>query len=115
MRRSEEAVLEFFAGKTKMDLYLGAIERRILLAPVSTPRDIAGDRQLAARDYFRTVRHETLGRDLRLPGRFARFSAVATGDLGAAPRLGEHNLDVYRDLLGVKLERLRYLYSTGVI
>lgn len=115
MRRSEQAVHEFFAGKTKMELYLGAIERRILLAPVSTPRDIADDRQLAARNYFRTVRHETVDRDLRLPGRFARFSAVPTGELAPAPRLGEHNLDVYRDLLGFPLERLRYLYSTGVI
>ncbi len=115
MRESEQAVHEFFAGKTKMELYHGAIERRILLAPVSTPRDIAEDQQLAARHYFRTVRHESVGRDLPLPGRFARFSAVPTGDLSPAPRLGEHNLDVYRDLLGVEMPRLRYLYSTGVI
>ncbi len=115
VRQGEQAVQEFFSGKTKMELYLGAIERRILLAPVSTPRDIAEDRQLAARDYFRTVRHETVGKDLRLPGRFARFSAVSTGHLSPAPRLGEHNMDVYRDLLGVSMERMRYLYSTGVI
>jgi crotonobetainyl-CoA:carnitine CoA-transferase CaiB-like acyl-CoA transferase len=115
MRKSEQAVHDFFARKTKMELYLGAIERRILLAPVSTPKDIAEDRQLAARDYFRTVRHETVDRDLRLPGRFARFSAVQTGELNPAPRLGQHNVDVYRDLLGLPLERVRYLYSTGVI
>ena len=114
-RKSEEAVHQFFAGKTKMELYHGAIERRILLAPVSTPRDVAEDQQLAARNYFRTVRHESVERDLPLPGRFARFSAVRTGDLSPAPRLGEHNLDVYHDLLGVELSRLRYLYSTGVI
>ena len=103
VRQGEQAVQESFSGKTKMELYLGAIERRILLAPVSTPRDIAEDRQLAARDYFRTVRHETVGKDLRLPGRFARFSAVSTGHLSPAPRLGEHNMDVYRDLLGVSM------------
>ena len=112
---SEQAVYDFFAGKTKMELYHGAIERRILLAPVSTPADIAGDKQLAARDYFRTVRHDTVGRNLPMPGRFARFSGVPTGGLAPAPRLGEHNLDVYRDLLGVDLSRLRHLYSTGVI
>jgi crotonobetainyl-CoA:carnitine CoA-transferase CaiB-like acyl-CoA transferase len=115
VRRGEEAVQDFFSGKTKMELYLGAIERRILLAPVSTPRDIAEDRQLAARDYFRTVRHESVGKDLRMPGPFARFSAVSNRPLSPAPQLGQHNVDVYRDLLGVNMERMRYLYSTGVI
>ena len=50
-----------------------------------------------------------------MPGRFARFSRVRTGEVGPAPRLGEHNLEVYQGLLGVGLERLRFLYATGVI
>jgi crotonobetainyl-CoA:carnitine CoA-transferase CaiB-like acyl-CoA transferase len=115
VRKSEEAVGRFFTGKTKKELYHGALKRRILLAPVSTPKDIAEDEQLAARQYFRTVRHEGVGRDLALPGRFARFNSVRTGELGPAPRLGEHNLDVYRELLNIKLERIRHLYTTGVI
>ena len=48
-------------------------------------------------------------------GRIAQFSGVRTGEVGPAPSLGQHNLEVYHGLLGVGLERLRFLYTTGVI
>jgi crotonobetainyl-CoA:carnitine CoA-transferase CaiB-like acyl-CoA transferase len=114
-RRVEEPVQAFLAKKTKKELYHGALERRILLAPVSTAKDIAEDEQLAAREFFRTVRHDGVGTEVPVLGRFARLSATCAGEVGPAPTLGQHNLDVYQGLLGVGLERLRFLYATGVI
>ena len=115
MRRSDAAIEAWLRTKTKAFLYDGAIKRRILLAPVSTVKDISEDEQLAARDYFRPF---------FIPGPrgsspcLAVLSSTATTPpaiVRPAPRLGEHNLEVYVHLLGYSLERVRHLYSTGVI
>jgi crotonobetainyl-CoA:carnitine CoA-transferase CaiB-like acyl-CoA transferase len=115
MRRSEEAVGEWLRTKTKSELYAGALERRILLAPVSTVKDVLEDEQLAARDYFRTMHHPATDRDVILPGSFVRYSAVPTGTLRPAPRLGEHNVEVFGDLLGYSTEKLQHMYSAEII
>jgi benzylsuccinate CoA-transferase BbsE subunit len=115
MHRSDAAIEAWLRTKTKSFLYEGAIKRRILLAPVSTVQDIFDDEQLAARDYFRTFFHPGAGRELTLPGPFVRYSEVPASTLGPAPRLGEHNLEVYVHLLGYSLEKVRHMYSTGVI
>jgi crotonobetainyl-CoA:carnitine CoA-transferase CaiB-like acyl-CoA transferase len=115
MRRSDTAIEAWLRTKTKSFLYEGAIERRILLAPVSTVKDIFEDPQLAARDYFRTFFHPGVGRDLTLPGGFVKYSDVPAVEWRPAPRLGEHNLPVYVQLLGYSLEKVRHLYSTGAI
>ncbi len=115
VHKAEEALGAFLATKTKGELYAGALSRRLLLAPVSTTRDIALDEQLAARNYFRTVPHPHLGRDLVLPGAFVKFSGSPAATLTPAPRLGQHNTDVYTGLLGYSRKRFQHLYATGVI
>ncbi len=115
VQNAQEALGAFLATKTKAELYEGALSRRLLLAPVSTARDIAEDEQLAARQYFRTVAHPHLGRDLVLPGAFVKFSGSPAATVTPAPRLGQHNVDIYAGLLGYSPKRLQHLYSTGVI
>jgi benzylsuccinate CoA-transferase BbsE subunit len=115
MRRSDAAIEAWLRTKTKAFLYEGAIKRRILLAPVSTVKDIYEDEQLAARDYFRPFFHPGTARELTLPGGFVKYSETPPAIVRPAPRLGEHNLEVYVHLLGYSLERVRHLYSTGAI
>ncbi len=115
MHRSDAAIEAWLRTKTKVELYEGAIKRRILLAPVSTVKDICEDEQLAARNYFRTVFHPAVGKDLTLPGGFVTYSETPTRSPRPAPRLGEHNVEVYVDLLGYSLDRVRLMYATGVI
>jgi crotonobetainyl-CoA:carnitine CoA-transferase CaiB-like acyl-CoA transferase len=45
----------------------------------------------------------------------ARFSDSLHAVRGAAPRRGEHNREVLRDLLGLDEERLDQLYEAGVL
>ena len=47
--------------------------------------------QLAARDYWQTVEHPELGRSVRYPGPFARFSATPIRYRRRPPTVGEHN------------------------
>ncbi len=105
--RIEEQVAAFLRTRTKADVYREGIRRRILVAPVATVADIAGDPQLAFRDYFRRVDDPALGRPLRFPGPFARLSATPLADPRRPPAPGEHNAAVYGERCGLDVERLR--------
>jgi benzylsuccinate CoA-transferase BbsE subunit len=111
----EDRVQRFFATMTKREIYAGALKRRILLAPVATAADIADDEQLKARNYFVRVEHDTVGRTLTLPGAFAKFSVTPVGPGRRAPRLGEHNGEVWGELLGIDGAHLGRLRAIGAI
>lgn len=111
----EERVRRFFAAMTKREIYAEGLKRRILLAPVATAADIAADEQLKTRDYFVPIEHDTLGRTLTLPGAFAKMSATPLGPAHRAPRLGEHNGEVWGELSGIDGARLGRLRAVGAI
>ena len=64
----------------------GAVERRLLIAPVTTTADVVASEQLAARDMWDVVD------GVRCPGPFARASAVPLRRLARPPQLGEHQV-----------------------
>ncbi len=90
--RVKATVARFTASKTKAELFQGALDRGILLAPVSTVRDVVESEQLGARGYFQEL--ERGGRSARYPGPFAKFGAAPIRYGRAAPRLGEHDAEV---------------------
>jgi crotonobetainyl-CoA:carnitine CoA-transferase CaiB-like acyl-CoA transferase len=112
---AESAVEEFLQTKTKTEIWKNVLQRRMLFAPVATVADIAADPQLKSRDYFADHQAPALGRSLRMPGPFAKLSKTPIGPAGVAPRLGEHNHDVYCGLLGLPDRRLGELQAAGVI
>ncbi len=111
----EDCVQRFFNTMTRREIYAGALERRLLLAPVSSVADIAADEQLKARGFFTPVEHDTLGRSLILPGPFAKLSETPIDPPRRAPRLGEHNREVLGELLGMGADRLKQLHAAGAI
>ena len=112
----EERIQKFFMTMTKAEIYRETLKRRILLAPVATSADIARDVQLQARDFFVKVDHtDTVGRTLTMPGPFAKLSETPITINRRAPRLGEHNEEIYRDLLGYSAEKLAELRAIGAI
>jgi crotonobetainyl-CoA:carnitine CoA-transferase CaiB-like acyl-CoA transferase len=94
------AVEALTRSKTKRELLAGAIERRLLMAPISDPADVASSEQLAARRFFEEVVHPETGRPAKMPGPFAKCSATPLGPLGPAPRLGQHTEEVLAELDG---------------
>ena len=110
----EAALAAFFATKTMAELFDAACERNLMLAPANTAREIVASRQLAAREFF--VEVDDAGRALTLtyPGPFAKTSLNGVGIRRPAPRLGEHNDEVYEALGYNAPSRLR-LAAEGVI
>jgi crotonobetainyl-CoA:carnitine CoA-transferase CaiB-like acyl-CoA transferase len=112
--RIEEAVEAFLRTRDKAEIYLEGVRRRILVAPVATVADVAGDAQLAARGYFRRVDDAPLGPS-HYPGPFARLSATPLEDPRRPPEPGEHNVEVYTGLCGYAGPDLDRLGGQGLI
>lgn len=99
MKHEFKSIFEgFIAGKTKLELAAEALERKIVMAPVSTVAELPDDPQLAYRGYFRQVHDRTLGRDLLFPGAPYRLSEPVWSIGRGAPRPGEDTEAVLRDL-----------------
>lgn len=104
----------FAKANTKKKLYDEGQARRVPLCPVSTPADIAHNRQLAYRSFFATVRHGPSGRDVVMPGAPFKLAQTPWRVARAAPALGEHNLEVY-SALGMAQQEMASLAASGII
>ena len=113
-RPFEEAFGAFFEKRTMRELYANAVERRFFLAPCNDAREIAEHVQLRSRDFFTTVEYDWLDVALEHPRGFAHASEDGIQVRRRAPRIGEHDGEVYGEL-GIEDERLASLRREGVV
>ena len=96
--RVKQIVARFTSSLTKQELLDLAVERNLLMAPVSTIEDLLRSDQLAAREYFRLHEPPDRGMPLRYPGPFARFGRSPIAYARPAPRIGEHGSELRDEL-----------------
>jgi crotonobetainyl-CoA:carnitine CoA-transferase CaiB-like acyl-CoA transferase len=113
--RLKLVVEAFTKTKTKAELFRAALERGLLIAPVTTIAEVVESPQLAARDYWQRLEHPELGQALRYPGAFAQFSATPITYRRRPPTVGEHNRELYIGELGFTAPQLAALQSRGVV
>lgn len=113
--RVEESILNFFMTKTKAELYENAIQRRILLAPCSDVEDIRSNPQLEARHYWVEMDHPELNDKLTYCGPPIKDSEEQWQIKRLAPRIAEHNMEIFKDELGLSLDHIMILKQAGVI
>jgi formyl-CoA transferase len=82
-------------------------------ARVATPEELIRDPQLLARGMIERHRHPTLG-EVVFHGNPLRFADTEARRLPLAPRLGEHNAEVYAEI-GVDAASLARLVERGVV
>jgi crotonobetainyl-CoA:carnitine CoA-transferase CaiB-like acyl-CoA transferase len=111
----DAVISDLLLGLRKDEIAGRADDSGWVIAPVATIADVAGDRQLAARDFYQRVRHPGLGRELELVGPFARLSGSPAPPARRAPMLGEHTAEVLRADLGLAAEDIAALDSAGVV
>ncbi len=80
-----------------------------------SPREIVDSKHLAGRDYWVRVLHEDLGESFIYPGAPFKLSETPWKQRGRAPHIGEHNQQVYGEMLGVDEAELRRLKLKMVI
>ncbi|CNH36929.1 caib/baif family protein [Mycobacterium tuberculosis] len=83
-------------------------------APVYDIRDLVADEQLAHRGVFVSVEDDELG-PMTVQAPVPRFSLTSGTVDRLGPRLGEHNAEVYGELLGLTSDELDDLRARGVL
>lgn len=105
----------FFLQHTKAELAEGAQQRRLILLPVHTARDLLEHPQLIARSFFQPLEHAELGETLCYPGAPYQLSHTPWQLRRRAPLIGEHNEAIYSGELGISQAELAVLMAAGAI
>jgi crotonobetainyl-CoA:carnitine CoA-transferase CaiB-like acyl-CoA transferase len=110
-----DAAIGKWVGKRTASEVIGALRKeRVPCSIVNTIDKLPDDPQVKARNMIRYVDHPLLGM-LPVPGTPLNLSATP-GDIGLrAPAIGEHNEEVYSELLGYSARKLSQLRKKGII
>lgn len=118
-RENREALKDiieaWMSGLGDRDMVLEALKReRVPAAPVLALDEVIAHPHLQERGTIRTVDDPHIGA-FPIPGMPARFSAWKPAEALSAPLLGEHNVSVLQDLLGLDDAQLDALYSERIL
>jgi crotonobetainyl-CoA:carnitine CoA-transferase CaiB-like acyl-CoA transferase len=105
---------EWLARWKVQDLYRAAQEHRVPFAPINTMRSLYEGEHLRERNFFVNAEQPGLGM-LRLPGMPSQYGSSHWAIRRPAPRLGEHNEEIFCGELGLARERVKELQQAGVI
>lgn len=106
---------DFFMSHIREELYAEALKRVISLVPVANAEFMLNDPQLLSRNFWVKVEHPELGDSVIYPGPFAALTETPLDLRWRAPRIGEHNEEIYTKELGMSPDEFQALKETGVI
>lgn len=111
----DRLVCEATQDRTMHELFRTAAEQyHMLFGIVQEPDDLARCSHLDARDFFHVVDHPVIGR-IKVPFRLWSMSESPAVYRRPAPLLGQHNSEVFGDMLGLDADSMARLAATGVI
>ncbi len=97
---------------TKAEVMQMAGEHELMIFPVNTVKENLDSKQLKSRNYFRQIDHD--GTSVTYPGPPVVLSGTPWQIKGRAPKLGEHNAQVYGEI-GLSNAELQSLRTAGAI
>jgi len=110
-----DAIMADWIGQHTLDAALAVFEEAgVAAAPIYDAEQLLDDPQLRARGIYPSVPDPELG-SMRVQAPVPRFSATPGAITHLGPPLGEHNAEVYHELLGLDNGRLHELHEQGVI
>ena len=104
----------FFLEHERDFLYREGQRRAVPLVPIPSVAELLEWEQLKARSYFETIEDPALGR-IRIPGAPLRISSHRPEPSRPAPRLGEHNREIFCGRLGLDQGELARMKSAGIV
>ena len=107
-------VAEWTASRDAPDIEKRCVEHDVPVATAFTAADIANDGHMAARGDLVTVDDTVIG-PVRQQAPFPRFVGEPTTTPTSAPQLGEHNREVWCDLVGLSEDELGAYVESGII
>lgn len=111
----EKPTAVLFQRYTKAEFLEQGFRRGMLGYPVANAQDILADPHPRARRFWKTIDLPFLEKKVSFPGGFARFSEMEIGPSGPAPRIGEHNKEIYLGELGLSQAEFEAYKAAHVI
>jgi len=105
----------FFARHSQKELWEEGVRRRVMVYPVNDAEGVLADGQLQERGFWVRMEHPPLGREFAYPGAFVKTDENLCGPRFPSPGLGEHNPEVYGELLGMGEAELSTLRKRHII
>ena len=115
-RREElETVFQgWFDAHTRLEIFEAGQREGLPCGPVLTTGEVMSDEHFRTRDYFTDIVHPDAG-TLTYTGLPFGLSDAPREDARPAPRLGQHNEDVFARILGMDEGDMSRLREEGVI
>jgi crotonobetainyl-CoA:carnitine CoA-transferase CaiB-like acyl-CoA transferase len=108
-------VADFIASLPAEEVYHRAQERGFTWGAVRPPEALLDDPHLEDRGFWKEIEHPELGRSFVYPGEAAIFSGSPWRISRRAPLIGEHNVEIFCDQLGLSRGELSVLAENRVI
>ena len=113
--RVEAVIAEFTRTKTKDELYTRALANRLILAPMQNAPETWRDKQLEARDFWQRAGREEADGGVPTAGFCSLFGETPMRLSRPAPRIGEHNRDIFIGELGLAAEKIQDSSTAGTL
>jgi crotonobetainyl-CoA:carnitine CoA-transferase CaiB-like acyl-CoA transferase len=110
----DKVVSDWIAQRTLADAMAVFEREEVAAAPVYAVSQLVADEQLVAREVFTRVADGELG-SMLVQAPVPRFSATDGRIDHLGPTLGQHNQEVYGELLGIKAPDVEAMRESGVI
>jgi crotonobetainyl-CoA:carnitine CoA-transferase CaiB-like acyl-CoA transferase len=110
----EKIFQEWFDRHSRAEIFEAGQSEGLPCAPIQTTGDALENEQFKSRDYFVDLAHPEAG-VLTYPGLPFLYSDMPRSEPTPAPTLGQHNTEVYGDLLGLNEQDLAEFRERGVI
>lgn len=109
-----EAIRQWSRNKSVQEVTEILTRAEVPFFPVMTIDQLSVDRSLLERDMILESEHPSLGK-VKIPGVPLKLSATPGKVDRTAPSLGEHNQEIYGNLLGFTAEEIKRLEEEGII
>jgi formyl-CoA transferase len=109
----DKAIGEWVSKRTKMEVMQILNENDIPCGAVQDSLEIAADKHLHQREMIINIMHPQWG-DVKVIGCPVKFTDYHL-QIKPSPKLGEHNHEVFSELLGLSTEQIRQLKNSDVI
>ena len=110
----EAALIDWFSTRDRLEIFERAQAEHVPCFPVFTPAEVATNPQYRERGYFVDSDHPAAG-EIRMPGAPYKFSRTPWRIVHGAPRLGEHNRQIFCQRLGLTESELSALSDLKLI
>jgi crotonobetainyl-CoA:carnitine CoA-transferase CaiB-like acyl-CoA transferase len=104
----------WLTDKTRDEAVRLLIEAGIPAAPVNTVTEAVVDPQINAREMIVDLEHPGIGK-MPVSGIVVKLSKTPGSIETPVPKIGQHNIEIYRDLLKCTEEEIARLKEQGVI